>query len=247
MRKALFGELFGYVVGGSDGNGAGDGPVVVLLHGFGAPGTDLVALAGELDVPSAVRFVFLMAPIEFEAGLPDTVAARAWWQIDMMELQVAALTKQYASLSERSPVGLEPVRKQVELALLAIERELSVAPESVLIGGFSQGAMLATDVVLHTERPFAALAILSGTVLTRTVWESLAPKRAGLPVLQSHGRADPILPFELAESLRDLLARARLEVDWVPFDGGHGIPPAALRRLSALAQSTLRLKASGSA
>ena len=56
-------------------------------------------------------------------------------------------------------------------------------------------------------------------------------KRAGLHVLQSHGRMDPILPFAGGEYLRDLLKGSGLEVEWIPFGGGHAIPDGVLERL----------------
>ena len=56
-------------------------------------------------------------------------------------------------------------------------------------------------------------------------------KRKGLPVFQSHGRSDPILPFVLAEKLRDALGEAGLDVTFDRFEGGHAIPPSTLKRL----------------
>jgi phospholipase/carboxylesterase len=234
MKKILLGKLGAHLLGGSDGSGGGDGPLVILLHGFGAPGTDLTALAGEVDVPAQVRWLFPMAPLLLEPGAPETLAARAWWMIDMMELQVAAMTRQYAVLTERRPPGIDAAREQLESLLDAAMRELSVPPERILLGGFSQGAMLATDLVLRGSHPLAGLAVFSGTLINRSEWVELAPKRRGLPVLACHGRSDPILPFSLAEELRDLLVGAGLELDWVPFPGGHGIPAPALMRLGAL-------------
>ncbi|HLV65917.1 MAG TPA: hypothetical protein VKY73_08890, partial [Polyangiaceae bacterium] len=70
----------------------------------------------------------------------------------------------------------------------------------------------------------------------KRVWSEAAPARRGLRVVQSHGRADPILPYANAEALRDLLVAAGLAVEFCPFAGGHGIPDAALERLSALLQ-----------
>ena len=46
------------IVGGTDGQGGGNGPVVILLHGFGAPGHDLVPLWKALDAPQGTRFLF---------------------------------------------------------------------------------------------------------------------------------------------------------------------------------------------
>ena len=43
MREALLGGLKTRLTGGSDGQCGGEGPLVVLLHGFGAPGDDLDA------------------------------------------------------------------------------------------------------------------------------------------------------------------------------------------------------------
>ena len=58
MRQERFGGLNVRITGGTDGKGGGRGPLVLLLHGFGAPGDDLVSLADVLNVPTGTRFVF---------------------------------------------------------------------------------------------------------------------------------------------------------------------------------------------
>ncbi len=217
--------------GGTDGKGGGDGPMVVLLHGFGAPGTDLVALAGELDVAPAVRFAFPEAPL----SLPlDFGAGRAWWMIDMMRLQLAMMTGRARDLTLEVPEGLAAAREQLVALLDELVRKHGVRREELILGGFSQGAMLACDVAMRTSTPLAGLALLSGTLLCEEEWLPLFPKREGLRALVSHGRQDPILPFALAERLRDELVGAGLSVTFIPFDGGHGIAPIALAALSDL-------------
>ena len=111
-----------------------------------------------------------------------------------------------------------------------------------MIGGFSQGAMLATDIVLRSARPFGGLAIMSGTLVSHSEWLPLMAARKGLPVLQSHGRADPVLPFAIAERLRDELGAAGLPVEFTPFNGGHGIPGPVLDGLARLIQRTASAK-----
>jgi len=236
MRRQKFAELSAHITGGNDGQGGGDGPVLVLLHGFGAPGTDLLPMAEELELPDSVRCVFPMAPLVLEPGAPDGLAARAWWMIDMVELQVAMYTKQYEVLTEREPSGLAAARAQLEAFLLALQRELSVEPNELILGGFSQGAMLALDTALDSRLALGGLALLSGSVLRRSRWLELAPRRAGLPVFISHGMADAVLPFALAEESERLLKSAGLDVEFTPFSGGHGIPGLVLSRLGAFAR-----------
>jgi len=77
--------------GGTDGNGAGSGPLVVLLHGFGAPGTDLVDLAEVIRAPLGTRYLFPAGPIDLSVDGSYPGDARAWWPIDLVAVQVASL------------------------------------------------------------------------------------------------------------------------------------------------------------
>jgi phospholipase/carboxylesterase len=108
-----------------------------------------------------------------------------------------------------------------------------------LVGGFSQGAMLTCDLIMRTALPFAGLIQLSGSLLARQDWRPLVGKRAGLPVFQSHGTQDPILPYVMAERLRDELIAAGLTVQWHGFQGGHEIPEPVLSRLSGFTTKVL--------
>lgn len=218
------GGLLVRMTGGSDGLGGGRGPLLVLMHGFGAPGTDLLPFAGEIEAPPGTRFAFPEAPLALP---PEYGSGRAWWHIDIMELQMALLTGRVRELRDRVPEGLTEANAKVTAML----RELEPG-ERVLIGGFSQGAMLACDVVLRSTDPFVGLVMMSGTYLAASEWTPLMAQRKGLPVFMSHGREDPLLPFALAESLRDAMKAAGLEVEWVPFSGGHGVAPEVIDRLN---------------
>src|SRR4051794_17286804 len=118
MRKEQFGELSARVTGGVDGRGGGDGPVVVLMHGFGAPGDDLVDLASYVRVPPDVRFVFPEAPLLLEGG-----PGRAWWMLDMALFE----RRRRGELIDRTddlPDALPALREQLSSALVAIEERL---------------------------------------------------------------------------------------------------------------------------
>ena len=236
MRHEHWAGLDVCITGGVDRQGSGEGPLVVLLHGFGAPGDDLVTLWRYLNVPDDVRFLFPAAPLQLSMGFGD---ARAWWMLDMERLTQARAQGQWDALSQEIPRGLSPARTQMQDVLsLAIET-LSVPSPSLILGGFSQGAMLATDLVLHTEIPFAGLVLLSGTLIAKQEWLARLPNRQGLPVFQSHGTDDPILSFSMAQQLREHIQKAGLQVSWVEFRGGHEIPIQVLQGLGAFLLSHL--------
>ena len=104
MRNETLGGLHVRITGGADGHGGGDGPLVVLMHGFGAPAEDLVPLWRAIDAPRGTRWAFPAAPLSLEAQFGG--GARAWWMIDMMRLQIAMMTGQTRDLTGDVPAGL---------------------------------------------------------------------------------------------------------------------------------------------
>jgi phospholipase/carboxylesterase len=228
MQEGHMGGLKIRLVGGSDGHGGGDGPLVMLLHGFGAPGDDLVPLAEAIDVPAGTRWLFPEAPLSLNMGFGDS---RAWWIIDFARIQEDRAAGRIRDLSVEIPQGVALARERMVTFLQDLPRQLPIDYKKTIIGGFSQGAMLTCDAMLHTEHPFAGLVQLSGNLLAKEVWTPLMSKRKGLPVFQSHGMQDDILPHIGAERLRDALTQAGLAVEWHSFHGGHEIPYAVLGRL----------------
>jgi len=196
---------------------------VVLLHGFGAPGDDLVSLAEHLDAPA--RFVFPEAPLELGGLYGDS---RAWWLLDLARLEVELRDGTPRDRRGEIPDGLAAARAHVMRMLDQLQARFSIANDQLVLGGFSQGAMLSLDVSLHRAAPPAGLVLMSGTLIAESAWQPRMATLAGVPVVMSHGRHDMLLPFAIAEVLRDRLAAAGAKVDWHPFLGGHEIPATVL-------------------
>jgi phospholipase/carboxylesterase len=240
-RSAKIGELHCRVVE-AVGERLPPDAVVVICHGFGAPGDDLVPVAGELaelleSDAARVRFVFPAAPLALDRyGLPG---GRAWWPIDMLQLQAAIEQGEFRDLRRDCPEMLPEARWLLITLLDEIRAETGLPLSRFVLGGFSQGSMLSTDVALHLPESPGALVVWSGTLLCEEQWSRLAPTRAGLRVVQSHGHEDPILPFAAAEWLRDLLSGAGLEVEFLPFHGFHQIPYVAQQAAAAAIQNVL--------
>jgi phospholipase/carboxylesterase len=212
--------------------------VVILCHGFGASGTDLVDCCRAMwelqpvDL-AQVRFVFPAAPISLDpSGGYDSRAA--WWPIDMERLNWMIATGQFRDLRHEQPELLPQRRDELEGLIGRVTAEAKLDPSSVVLGGFSQGAMLATDVALHLATPPAGLIVWSGTLLNESDWRVAAKRQTRFPVFQSHGRMDPILPFAAAEWLHEMFIEARFEAQFVPFDGMHEIPMPAMRGAAQL-------------
>lgn len=240
MREDVLGGLGVRIAGGDDREGGGDGPALVLLHGYGAPGTDLVPLFRQVAAPPGLRFVFPEAPLQVDFGFPG-MSGRAWWHLDVMALQERLAHGPEAALAvaNEEPEGLAGARNLVLALLDELCERYRVPKERVILGGFSQGAMVACDAALRSERPLAGLVLLSTAPVALSEWQKLAPRRAGLAVLQSHGRADPLLPFSGAELLRDTLDRAGLQVQFLAFNGGHAIPGGVTDALGPFFTRTL--------
>jgi phospholipase/carboxylesterase len=211
------------------GSPSPDHPTVVLLHGFGAPGDDLVALGRYTPAPPHTHWVFPAAPLELGGMYGD---ARAWWMIDLRDFEPGVPRRRR---SHEVPDGLVEARAQVTEVLA---RLIDDGAGPIVLGGFSQGAMLSLDVALHLEPAhaarLAALVLMSGTSINGDAWTPRLPGLAGRPVLLSHGHDDQLLPFAAAQELRDQLRGAGAAVDWIEFDGGHEIPPPVLKRFGEL-------------
>lgn len=209
--------------------------LVVLNHGFGASGDDLAGLGVHLlqtvpQLAAAVRFVFPAAPQDLEElGMPG---GRAWWPINMARLMQMQQTRDYSQLTQLRPPGMTEATQDLSSAVREMLQKWDLRDDQLIIGGFSQGAMVSTSLVLEEQLHPALLVIFSGTLLDRARWEELAARHGGCPVLLSHGSDDEILPAASAEELLQLLNGAGFDVKACRFTGGHHIPMAVLTQLA---------------
>jgi len=209
--------------------------LVILNHGFGASGDDLVDIGAMMMDESEVvaarfRFVFPEAPIDLgPMGMPG---GRAWWPINMAQLAEINQTQDYSQLTRISPPGMPEATSLLSAALQEMRTTYRVEQDRIVLAGFSQGAMISTHLTLSTGLQPALLALFSGTLLCRDEWTRLAVAHAHCSILQSHGFEDPILPFGAATELSQMLSDAGFDVDFIPFHGGHTIPMNVLQKLS---------------
>jgi phospholipase/carboxylesterase len=177
---------------------------------------DLAPFAASLGIDA--RFIFPEGIVDLA---PLRLRGRAWWAVDE-EKRAQAIACGPRDMSTFVPEGLDRARNELDRLLDEMVQENPQRP--LVLGGFSQGAMLACDVVLRTGRAVAGLVLFSGARIGAGAWDPLYASRRDLKVFMSHGRADDDLSFTAAESFLGDLQRAQWDVTWCPFDGGHEIP-----------------------
>ncbi|MGE0324683.1 MAG: alpha/beta hydrolase [Polyangiaceae bacterium] len=202
--------------------------LVVLMHGFGASGADLVPLGRQIPTPPGVRYAFPEAPVVID----PLFDARAWWPIDVAELERAMARGQHRDRTQDEPPELAAVSAQLEECLGEMRDELGMQGLPLILGGFSQGSMLACDIAARNKIPLRGLWVFSGTLLAEPRWQAGFAKRGEetppMRVLQSHGRHDPLLSFAHAERLKAHFEAASLPLEWLPFNGQHELPQSLL-------------------
>jgi phospholipase/carboxylesterase len=193
---------------------------VVLLHGYDMRPEDLEPFSHSLNIPAL--FHFPRGPLQSPSG------NHCWWPIDQ-ERRAKQLQSGPRDLCEESPPGRTAVRERLCAFLDKLRAGAPKLP--LLLGGFSQGGMLACDTVLCARQPVSGLTMFSSSRIAFDDWMANREALAGLPVLVSHGTQDADLAFSAGEALRDFYRNSGARVTWQPFEGGHEIPLVVWRAL----------------
>lgn len=215
-----------------------EGLVLVLLHGYGSRPETWFALPEAAPFAAGTRFFFPRAP-EHTQPPEGPADGRAWWRLDLASFQRATKQGPISDLSHASPAGLVQARQQVIAFLDELGRR-GLDSRRLVLGGFSQGAIVAMDVALHDPRPLAGVMLLSGTLVNEDEWRAHLPARKGLPVLLAHSPEDDVLPYVLADRLRGELQSAGWRVTWLSFAGGHQLTAPVAQAISGFAAAVAR-------
>jgi phospholipase/carboxylesterase len=193
-------------------SGAADS-LVILLHGYGADGGDLIGLAEPMapHLPNT-RFLAPNAP----ERCPGNPFGYQWFPIPWLDGTPEA-----------------EARASAVHAVAALDAWLDevaadgTPPERTVLLGFSQGTMMALHVGLRRQRPFAGIVGFSGRLLDPELLPSEIVSRP--PVLLVHGDQDPVVPFESLAAAEAALAAAGVPTHaHVSPGAAHGIAPDGL-------------------
>jgi phospholipase/carboxylesterase len=201
----LEGPSFGPQAGGKPGH------LVILLHGYGADGNDLIGLAPVLaPIMPDVVFHAPNAPYPCE-GNPY---GYQWFGISRLDPALAL-------------AGVRAAAPFAEAFLDETMARYGLDESKTVLVGFSQGTMMALHVGLRRAKPLAAIVGFSGMLAGPEVLKDEIRSRP--PILLAHGDADEMLPHVLTERAAEVLRQNGLTVGVHIAPGvGHGINDSAL-------------------
>jgi phospholipase/carboxylesterase len=202
---------------------APEGPpafAAVLLHGYAMDRSDLAPFAHSLGLQGV--FYFPRGPIR----IPNL--GYAWWPVNAQKRETD-LKAGPRELASESPPGRPETRMLLRELVSEVRSRNRHCP--IIVGGFSQGGMMACDAVLLADLRAEALVLLSSCRINFEAWASQSDRVINLPVFLSHGRGDQNISYGAAKALRDWLIASGAEVTWVPFDGDHSVPLHVWRHL----------------
>jgi phospholipase/carboxylesterase len=158
-------------------------PVMVVLHGLGTNGDDLVPFCEQLRIPPC-RFVLPDAPLHLP-GYPE--GAFAWYDFQAQDRAQIEKSRDYLFRV---------------LGRFSEDPNLRPAPgtakkrTTLLLAGFSQGGVMALEAGLNYPGPVAAVVSMSGYM--PDPWATLTRAQApfGTPILLVHGTRDEVVPPE---------------------------------------------------
>ena len=186
---------------------------VIWLHGLGANGYDFLPIVDELGPASLAptRFIFPHAPeqaVTWNGGL----VMPSWY--DIIGLHAAAAEDE---------AGLRASMHYLD-SLIAREIERGIAPQHIVLAGFSQGATMALHTALRYPQALAGVVVLSGYLpLAASFATEAHPANAPTPIFLAHGTSDNVVPLRLGENTRVILERNKYVVTWRTYPISHSV------------------------
>lgn len=192
--------------------------LMILFHGYGASMLDLYDLSEAIYTNNDFDWVFPNGHLNVNLGFG--MLGRAWFPVDMQLLEEAMRTGQPRDFSNQMSDDFKLALSKADIFLKSIAKKY----KKVIIGGFSQGAMLTSHLSLMNSDIVRAYICYSGTLLGKNELVKRLESSKKIPFFQSHGTKDPVLGIEQAKNLFDLFKYAGYEGEFHEFKGAHEIP-----------------------
>lgn len=210
-------------------------PIIIFCHGYGANAENLLFLTSNCSFKTIrPTWIFPQGILSLSG---EYKGGRAWFplNIELFQELINTTTITDDVLAKYQSLFHESLNKPCD-ALSQFIQALNVPTSQIILGGFSQGAMLTTHTILTSQTAYMGALICSGALILNQGWDKIIDFSPQTPFLQTHGIHDSILPYHLGKSLYYLLS-TKLQGEWVSFEGGHEMQPIVLRKIEELISS----------
>ncbi len=202
---------------------------VIWLHGLGDSGHGFSPIVPELRlaVGHSIRFLFPHAP-ERPVTINGGMRMRAWYDIKTMDLQNRA-----------DETG---VRQSAELVSQLLDKVIAtgIAPEKIVLAGFSQGGVIALHLLPRLPYKIAGVMALSTYMAVPDQLKAeMNAQNKTTPVLVAHGVADPVVPLQAGQAAYNNLKYAGFNVRWQDYRMEHSVCAQEVDDLSRFIQQQL--------
>ena len=185
--------------------------LLVLMHGVGSNEQDLFGLAPHL--PPQFTVLSLRAPYVLGPG------AFSWFDF---ALEPGGGRRINAAEEAAS-------RAQLAQVLQSASQQLGIPPERVVVGGFSQGGIMALSLLLTRPALMQAAMVWHSRLLTQVLGDSAPPDALrGKQLWLSHGTQDNVIALAHAQAIARHMAPLPVTLTYREFPGAHEIRPAEL-------------------
>ncbi len=211
----------------------GDHPThsIIWLHGLGADGHDFEPFVEELKLPPGLsaRFVFPHAPVR-PITINNGFAMRAWY--DILDFSDLHRTVDEAGILESAAQIRELIQHEIDRG---------IPSEHLVLGGFSQGGVLAYHVGLTLDVPLAGIVALSTYLPHIGMLSGMRhAANAKTPVFAGHGTADPVVNFTLGDTARRQVENWGYPLTWNTYPMPHSVCWEEIVDLSAWLGNVMR-------
>ncbi|MAX67815.1 MAG: esterase [Halobacteriovoraceae bacterium] len=195
---------------------------IILFHGYGASMHDLFDLSSIINTPTKCDWYFPNGHLDINLGMG--MQGKAWFPVDMQALELAMRTGQHRDFQNMYTQEFQLALEKTSTFLNQLKKDY----RKIIVGGFSQGAMLSSHISLENSSFVDALICFSGVLVGKKEMIKKLEASKKFPFYQCHGKQDPVLSYSGAKELFELFKLGGHDGEFVSFDGGHEIPPVAI-------------------
>ena len=175
-------------------------PAIILLHGYGSNMQDLAGLSPAI---SSDEYIYICPNAPLDIELSPGYTGHAWLELESMDFSDA--------------------REILTKLIKNVQKRYDFHENKMLLGGFSQGAMLSLDFGIQRPDLFAGLMVLSGCIRNESYLKSVVPADRSQSIFIAHGTQDSMIPVSESRAARDFLISENYTPSYYEYVMGHEI------------------------